>query len=91
MGLYPRKGAIAVGADADIAVLDPSKRFVLKKEMLHEQDYSPWEGHEVFAWPVLTVMRGKVVVENGEFKGELSDGKYLFRTIPDEIRSGTAF
>jgi dihydropyrimidinase len=91
MGLYPRKGAIAVGADADIAVLDPSKRFVLKKEMLHEQDYSPWEGHEVFAWPVLTVMRGKVVVENGEFKGELSDGEYLFRTISDEIRSGTAF
>ncbi|MDB5905803.1 MAG: Dihydropyrimidinase [Betaproteobacteria bacterium] len=91
MGLYPRKGAIAVGADADIAVLDPSQRFVLKKEMLHEQDYSPWEGHEVFAWPVLTVMRGKVVVENGEFKGELSDGEYLFREISDEIRSGTAF
>ncbi len=88
MGLYPRKGAIAVGADADIAVLDTSKRMTIRKEMLHESDYSPWEGHEVHAWPSLTVLRGKIVVANGQFMGDLADGQYLFRKISDEIRSG---
>jgi len=88
MGLYPRKGAIAAGADADIAVLDPSQRFRITKEMLHEQDYSPWEGHEVFAWPTLTVMRGKIAVEDGKFTADLKDGQYLFREISEEIRSG---
>jgi dihydropyrimidinase len=88
MGLYPRKGALAAGADADIAVLDPSKRTTIRKEMLHESDYSPWEGHEVHAWPSLTVLRGKIVIENGQFLGDPKDGQYLFRKIPDEIRSG---
>jgi dihydropyrimidinase len=88
MGLYPRKGAIAPGSDADITVLDPAKRTIIRKEMLHEQDYSPWEGHEVYAWPTLTVLRGKIVVENGKFMGEPSDGQYLHREISAEIRSG---
>jgi dihydropyrimidinase len=90
MGLYPRKGAIAPGADADICVLDPSRRFTIKKEMLHEQDYSPWEGHEVHAWPVMTVLRGKVVVDDGRFSADVSDGEYLYRTISDEARRGIA-
>jgi dihydropyrimidinase len=88
MGLYPRKGAIAAGSDADIAVLDPSQRLTIRKEMLHEQDYSPWEGHEVYAWPCLTLLRGKVVVEDGKFSGHVNDGKYLFRKISEAIRSG---
>jgi dihydropyrimidinase len=87
MGLYPRKGTLAAGSDADIAVLDPAKRMVLTNEMLHESDYSPWEGHEVHAWPCLTVLRGKVVVEDGRFAADLTDGKYLFRRIAEEIRS----
>jgi dihydroorotase-like cyclic amidohydrolase len=86
MGLYPRKGAIAPGSDADLAVLDPAKRTVIRKEMLHEQDYSPWEGHEVHAWPSLTVLRGKIVVEDGRFSAEPSDGQYLYREISDGIR-----
>jgi dihydropyrimidinase len=88
MGLYPRKGALAAGADADITVLDPAKRRTIRKEMLHESDYSPWEGHEVDAWPVLTVLRGKIVVDDGRFLGDAKDGHYLFRKISDEIRSG---
>jgi len=88
MGLYPRKGAIAPGSDADIAVLDPSRKITVAKEMLHESDYSPWEGHEVHAWPCLTVLRGKVVVESGKLAASLTDGQYLFRKISDEIRSG---
>ena len=88
MGLYPRKGALAVGSDADIVVLDPSRRFVLTKEMLHESDYSPWEGHEMLAWPTTTVLRGKVVVDGGKYIGELKDGQFLPRKISEDIRSG---
>ena len=88
MGLYPRKGALAAGADADIVALDPELRTTLRKEMLHESDYTPWEGHEVHAWPALTVLRGKIVVENGKLLGDLKDGQYLYRKISDEIRSG---
>jgi len=87
MGLYPRKGALAVGSDADITVLDPSRRFTLTKEMLHESDYSPWEGHEMLAWPSTTVLRGKVVVDGGQFYGDLKDGKFLPRKMSEEIRS----
>ena len=90
MGLYPRKGAIAVGSDADIAVLDPTVKRRVRLEDLHEADYTPWEGHEITAWPVMTVLRGKVMVENGAFMGDLNDGKYLKRAIPAEIRSGPA-
>ena len=88
MGLYPRKGALAAGADADIVVLDPARRTTITHKMLHESDYSPWEGHEVHAWPALTVLRGKVVVEDGNFSGDLQDGQYLYRKIADEIRGG---
>jgi dihydropyrimidinase len=88
MGLYPLKGALTAGADADVTVLDPAKRTTIRKEMLHESDYSPWEGHEVHAWPTLTVLRGKIVVDDGRFLGDAKDGHYLFRKISDEIRSG---
>jgi dihydropyrimidinase len=87
MGLYPRKGALAVGSDADIVLLDPRSRRVIRKEDLHETDYTPWEGHEVAAWPSMTILRGKIVVENGELHAALRDGQFLQRKIPDEIRS----
>ena len=66
MGLYPRKGALAAGSDADICVLDPADKRVIRAEDLHEADYTPWEGRKMEAWPCLTVLRGKVVVENGD-------------------------
>ncbi|MGQ0655523.1 MAG: amidohydrolase family protein, partial [Betaproteobacteria bacterium] len=90
LGLYPRKGVIAVGSDADITVLDTSKRRTVRAEDMHEADYSPWEGKEVGAWPSLTVLRGKVMVADGQFHGELKDGQYLKRKIPDAIRTRTA-
>lgn len=88
MGLYPRKGAIAAGSDADITVLDPAKATTITNAMLHESDYSPWEGRKVDAWPSLTVLRGKVVVDGGKFMGDLKDGQYLFRKISEQIRGG---
>jgi len=90
MGLYPRKGALAIGSDADIVLLDPRSRRVIRKEDLHETDYTPWEGHEVVAWPSMTVLRGKIVVERGQFLASPSDGQFLSRKIPDDIRSRPA-
>ena len=90
MGLYPRKGALAVGSDADIVLLDPRLRRTLRAADLHETDYTPWEGHVVTAWPGTTILHGKVVVEDGAFHGELADGKFLKRKVADEIRSRPA-
>jgi len=90
MGLYPRKGALAVGSDADIVLLDARKRHTVRAAEMHEADYSPWEGRDLAAWPSLTMLRGKIVVENGTLKGALSDGQFLSRKVPDEIRSRPA-
>ena len=87
LGLYPRKGVIALGSDADLVGLDTSKRRVVRAEELHETDYTPWEGKEVGAWPSVTVLRGKVMVADGKFHGDLKDGQYLKRTIPDSVRA----
>lgn len=89
MGLYPRKGALAVGADADITVLDPAPRTV-RNEELHEANYSPWEGQDVAVWPCTTVLRGKVMVEDGAFSGDLSYGQYLKRKVAPDVLSGPA-
>jgi dihydropyrimidinase len=85
MGLYPRKGAIAVGSDADICVLDPTRRRAITASDLHETDYTPWEGWEAHAWPCLTLLRGKVVMENGRLTGDLADGQWLPRSIDPAI------
>ncbi len=90
MGLYPRKGAIAVGSDADITILDPTRRGKVRADDLHETDYTPWEGHEIFAWPVVTILRGKVMVENGRYFASPKDGRYLKRKIPANILEGPA-
>ena len=88
MGLYPRKGALAAGSDADICVLDPADKRVIRAADLHEADYTPWEGRQMEAWPCLTVLRGKVVVESGIWKGALSDGKWQHRKVAEEMFAG---
>jgi len=88
MGLYPKKGAIAVGSDADIVILDPTRRGKVRAADLHETDYTPWEGHDIFAWPVVTLLRGKVMVENGQYFGSPNDGRYLKRKIPADVLNG---
>lgn len=90
LGLYPRKGVIAVGSDADLAVLDPGRRGTIRASDLYASDYTPWEGHEINAWPVATVMRGRVVMENGRFEGKPGDGRYLERKISADILAGAA-
>ena len=90
MGLYPRKGALAVGSDADIVLLDPGRAGPIRKENMHETDYTPREGWDAAAWPSVTIQRGKVAVENGKLRAGLADGQFLPRKIDDEIRSRPA-
>ncbi len=79
-GLYPRKGTIAVGADADVLVWDGEKRHTLSEKTLHMRvDYSPYEGQEVVGAPTHVLSRGKVVVENGKYVGKKGDGRFAKR------------
>lgn len=68
-GLYPRKGTIAPGADADLVILDPGRARQLRAADLHmETDYSPYEGMEITGWPTTVLLRGRVVLDDGELK-----------------------
>jgi dihydropyrimidinase len=79
-GLYPRKGTIAVGSDADIVLWDPRKAVTITHDLLHDgSDYTPYEGLEVVGWPALTMVRGRVVVDDGRLVGEKGYGAYLSR------------
>jgi dihydropyrimidinase len=79
-GLYPRKGTIAIGADADVLVWDGEKRHVLSEKTTHMRvDYSPYEGVEVVGAPTHVLSRGRVVVENGQYVGKKGDGRFVKR------------
>ncbi len=79
-GLYPRKGTIAPGADADIVVFDPEKEVTLSHRTLHQNvDHCPYEGWKVKGYPRLVLSRGEVIVEDGEFKGSKGRGRFVPR------------
>jgi dihydropyrimidinase len=79
-GLYPRKGTVAVGADADLVVWDPNKRFTLDKENLHMKvDYAAYPGKTVIGAPKVVLSRGEVVVENDKFLGRPGRGRFQRR------------
>ena len=82
LGMYPQKGVIAVGSDADLVLFDPNVRKKLTLDDLHaDTDYSIWEGFECHGYPVMTILRGKVIVEDGRLTGSASDGRWLSRKI----------
>jgi len=85
LGLYPRKGAIAAGSDADLVLIDPALRKTLTRGDFHVSDYSPWEGWEVQGWPVATILRGRVLVEGGRLLGDVRDGQLVPRKISAEV------
>ena len=79
--LYPRKGALIPGADADIVLFDPEKKVTLTTDVLHENvDYTPYKGFELTGYPVKTFLRGQLIAENGEFIERKWPGQYLRRT-----------
>jgi dihydropyrimidinase len=78
--LYPRKGALVPGADADIVLFDPQKHAKLSVDFLHENvDYTPYEGFELTGWPVKVYSHGQLIIENGEFVGAVPRGQYIAR------------
>jgi dihydropyrimidinase len=80
-GLYPHKGTIAVGADADLLVWDGDKEHTLDHVNMHMRvDYSPYEGKTVRGAPTHVLSRGKVVVEDGRFLGRSGDGRFVKRS-----------
>ena len=86
-GLYPRKGSIGIGFDADIALWDPNRQETIRQEILHHgSDYTPWEGFQVTGWPVMTIARGTVVMEDGEIVGAKGHGQVLSRQESDCVR-----
>jgi dihydropyrimidinase len=87
-GLFPRKGTIAIDSDADIVVFDPSVKRKLRLGDLHDSDYSIWEGTEVRGWPIMTILRGRVVVDGRSLKAPQGYGRLVLRKIDSEIRAG---
>ncbi|NPV85129.1 MAG: dihydropyrimidinase [Anaerolineae bacterium] len=83
-GLYPRKGCLLPGADADIVLFDPHKILTVRKDILHENvDYTPYEGMQLKGYPVMTIKGGKPIAKDGTFLDTKITGKYLARKLPD--------
>jgi dihydropyrimidinase len=79
-GLFPRKGTIAPGSDADIVVFNPSKKQTLSVKTLHMKvDYNPYEGREVQGVSETVISRGRVIIENGKFTGRAGGGSFIKR------------
>ena len=78
--LYPRKGTIAPGADADLVLFDPGREVTISAESLHQNcDYTPYEGFRVKGWPRTVLSRGEIIVRDGEFVGKEGRGRYIKR------------
>jgi dihydropyrimidinase len=81
-GLFPRKGTIAPGSDADIVIFDPEKKQTLSVSTLHMKvDYNPYEGREVQGVTDTVLSRGRVIIDGGKFAGKAGAGSFLKRSI----------
>jgi dihydropyrimidinase len=79
-GLYPRKGVLAPGADADLVLFDPMEAHHIAAAKLHlNADYTLYEGRHCLGMPVLTMQRGQILMQNGALTGRLGSGQYLSR------------
>ena len=89
VGLYPRKGVLAPGADADVVIWDPTiERTISIEDLHHDGDYSIWEGRQVTGWPVTTICRGLPVVLDGQLVGTTDHGRWQPRHLrPDVLTS----
>jgi dihydropyrimidinase len=79
LGLWPRKGSLLPGADADLVVFDPARSGTFHHEQLHTVDYSIWDGYEYAGLPQVTILRGVPMVRGGEFEGPEGVGRFLHR------------
>ncbi len=89
MGLWPRKGQIAEGSDADIVVFDPNKSWTVRWQDLHmSTEYNCWDGWELTGKVRDTILRGSVIVDNEEWIGDKGGGRFIPRTLLPEVVSG---
>ena len=85
-GLHPRKGTIAVGSDADLAIWEPHREVTLTASIMKDNvGYTPYEGRTVRGWPTTVVSRGRIVVEAGELKVARGSGEFIPRAAPEPI------
>jgi dihydropyrimidinase len=79
-GLFPRKGTIAIGSDADLVIFDPKRKHTISAKTHHMRvDYSMFEGIEVTGMPDVVLSRGRVVVDGDKFLGRAGQGEFLRR------------
>jgi dihydropyrimidinase len=85
-GLYPRKGTIAVGSDADIAIWDPDTKVVIRNAALHHNvDYTPYEGRTVTGWPTTVLSRGDIICSDGTLHADAGRGRFLECGSPEPV------
>ena len=77
-GLYPQKGTIAVGSDADIVLWDPKREVTIDVAMMHDNmDYTPYQGQQVTGWPITTISRGEIIWHDGKVTASAGRGRFL--------------
>jgi dihydropyrimidinase len=87
-GLFPRKGNIEIGSDADLAIWDPEKRVTLTAGMMKDNvGYTPYEGMTVTGWPTTVLSRGRLTVHEEKLMVEKGSGKFIARGIPAPVAS----
>jgi len=90
-GMHPRKGTLALGADADIAIWDPDKVVTLTASGLHDQvGYTPYEGRQVTGWPTTVISRGEIIVEDGQLHAARGRGQFIARGLPAPVQMARA-
>ena len=86
-GLYPRKGTVAIGADADLAIWDPELNFTVTAQKIHDNvGYTPYEGKQLTGWPETVISRGRVVVQDGQLQVQRGSGEFLPCAQPEAAR-----
>ncbi|TWI49608.1 dihydropyrimidinase [Pseudomonas duriflava] len=90
-GLLPRKGTIAIGSDADLALWNPERKVVLTDALMHDNvGYTPYAGRQVQGWPEVVINRGRIVVDDGTLHAERGSGRFLPCGLPEPVRQARA-